>query len=527
MKLTFTLIILCFSLELMAQKAGTLDSSFGVDGKVLTAFNNQSSVVIYHAITQPDGKIITVGDFTSDDTTLASGFLAIRYTANGLLDSTFGQDGKAVIVFDDQDDARALGAAIQSDGKIILDGVGNKGLFSVKYSGLIARLNTNGTLDLSFGEHGIIETRFSKSREGYTTVALQTDGKIVAAGYTNNNTGLISCFSENGILDSTFGKNGYIITQQYIHLNDCKIQTDGKIVLCGDYQPVYYPEYCMQRYLSNGSLDIEFGNQGTVSLQPNPAGNQFNALSFQSDGKIVATGVDGIYSPNRVSYFGTARFDIQGRLDSTFGTNGIVITAFGDSLSFANSVLISKEDEIFLGGEKALDSAGDYALIKLTKDGKTDSLFGQDGKVTTDFGYVDGITSLMFQQNGKIVAAGETMLPPVYYGSLARYNNDGETKKQIIIQKIKHYIQTHNAQATTLNNVFVYPNPAQSILHIQGLSSNAKLTVVDLSGSITLSSELRAMSGVYNLNIASLHAGNYLLKIETNGEVVTKQFVKE
>ena len=112
---------------------------------------------------------------------------------------------------------------------------------------------------------------------------------------------------------------------------------------------------------------------------------------------------------------------------------------------------------------------------------------------------------------------------------MLRYNND-YTKKQIIIKKIKHYISTHNnAQTTALNTVSIYPNPATNYLHIEGLqSSNLKLTVVDFAGNVALSVQLSAFSSSsYNLNITSLKQGNYLLKIETNDGLVTKQFVKE
>ncbi len=162
--------------------------------------------------------------------------------------------------------------------------------------------------------------------------------------------------------------------------------------------------------------------------------------------------------------------------------------------------------------------------------GLIDSSFGVNGEITTDFaGYAgSGITSIGLQTSGKIVAIGTSANTNDYNISLARYDNDAKTKKQIIIQKIKHYIQTNNdAQATTLNNVSIYPNPAQNILHVEGLSANTKLTIVDFAGNIIVSRELSVVSNGYDLNVSSLHAGNYLLKIETNGAIVAKQFVKE
>ncbi len=167
--------------------------------------------------------------------------------------------------------------------------------------------------------------------------------------------------------------------------------------------------------------------------------------------------------------------------------------------------------------------------MRFTSIGNIDSTFGDNGIQTTQtIKSHSAISSSVLQKNGEILCGGSSGETDI----LARYNNDDKSKKQIIIQKIKHYIQTHNdAQATTLNNVFIYPNPAQNILHVEGLSANAKLTVVDFAGNIIVSRELSPVppnTGVvsygYDLNVSSLHAGNYLLKIEVNGEVVTKQF---
>jgi hypothetical protein len=84
-----------------------------------------------------------------------------------------------------------------------------------------------------------------------------------------------------------------------------------------------------------------------------------------------------------------------------------------------------------------------------------------------------------------------------------------------------------NVIAVANNDIRISPSPAQNILNVEGLSANAKLTIVDLGGNIAISQKLPANSHSYDLNIASLYACNYLLKIEANGEVVTKQFVKE
>ncbi|HEY2727737.1 MAG TPA: T9SS type A sorting domain-containing protein, partial [Parafilimonas sp.] len=231
----------------------------------------------------------------------------------------------------------------------------------------------------------------------------------------------------------------------------------------------------------------------------------------------------------------------------------------------------------------------------ITKDGKIDSSFGTNGITTTDFSeFDDGCDALALQQDGKIIAAGGStdVTNSITYITLARYNGF-LTQKQILIAKIRHWIQHHNGiewdnvngvsnyvvqrsydgihfssitkinasnssnytyadplplsgnnyyrlQTTSVSGAVNYsnviavtedaikisPNPATNSLHIEGLSSSkTKLTVVDFTGNIKLQTVVNNNS--YNLNIASLTTGNYLLKIESGNDVITKKFVKE
>ncbi len=303
----------------------------------------------------------------------------------------------------------------------------------------------------------------------------------------------------------------------------CIVQPDGKNLKGGGYRSALPEQFFLKRLEVNGSPDSSFGSAGTTITQVGSYDSYITDIALQSDGKIVALGSTDNYTASA-----NTRYNADGSLDNTFANDGIAHNFFPGIYGYAISILIQDDNKILLGGgvyiEKSL-----YALERLTVNGLIDSSFGVNGGVTTDFAnYSSGIASIGLQTSGKIVAIGGSSNANYYYSvSLARYDNDAKTKKQIIIQKIKHYIQTHNdAQATMLNKVFIFPNPAQNILHVEGLSSSqTKLTVVDFAGNIKLQAVANASS--FNLNIASLHAGNYLLKIETNGEVVTKQFVKE
>ncbi len=585
MKITFTLIVLFFSVELIAQnKAGTLDKSFGVNGEVVTSFDS-ASVTVCKGLIQPDNKIIAVGQYESiPPAPPVAGFLATRYMPDGSIDSSFADDGSTIITNPNQ--VLILSSAcLQNDGKILIVGVGeNEDTFGVLIdTGIIVRLNVDGSIDASFGQNGFVYT----ANAGYDNIAVQPDGKIIVIGGN-----FVSRVLENGSTDLSFGINGYAYFTTADVFYTCKIQPDGKILVGGYYSCCLgSPDpFLLKRFEVNGSLDSSFGSAGTVVTQVDSYDSYIYDLALQSDGKIVALGPTNNYTATA-----TARYNTDGSPDSTFANNGIFRDYFSGTFGLAASVVIQNDDKILLGGNAVENNKGDYGIERLTANGLIDSSFGVNGETTTDFADYSGskIASLGLQTSGKIVAIGTSANTNDYNISLARYDND-LTQKQQIITKIKHWIQHHNgiewdntnnvssyavqrsadgvnwltvyrspftahnyndpaplngtnyyrlqttstSNAVTNSNVIaisnddnikVSPNPAQNILHVQVLSSNqkTKLTVVDFNGNIAISQQLSANSNSYNLNIASLHAGNYILKIETNGEVVTKQFVKE
>jgi uncharacterized delta-60 repeat protein len=518
MKLTFTLIAL-FSFSLLhAQKAGTPDSSFGVDGKVV----GQDYGDCYAIALTKDDKVIMAGTAS-----LISGFSIATYNANGSPDSSFGINGFVSTDFG-YSAATAYGVAVQPDGKIVAAGCGNLNGIDI----LLARYNTDGSLDKSLGNGGKVIADFG-GWEYVTSMALQPDGKIVVCG----NVGyilMLARFNTDGSIDKSFGNEGEALLNVGggLQYGTCvAIQPDGKI-LQGGYKSAA-TKFLIVRYLSNGSVDTGFGQNGIVETDFNQNGEIVYAINVQPIGIIDAAGSMNIYAGSTIENMAIAQYTENGSLDQTFGNNGKSVIVLGDNSS-ARAIAYQKDGKIILaggiGGEITAPISENAAIARLNADGTVDSTFGSNGKQVTDFGYYERFNGVALQSNGKIIAGGqfESFGSDFHYDfALARYNNDDLTKKQIIVQKIRHYIQTHNAQATTLSAVSIYPNPAQNVLHVVGLSANTKLTVVDFSGNIVVSRELRAVSGVYDLNIASLHAGNYLLKIETDGEVATKQFVKE
>ena len=278
MKIIFTLIVLFFSVELMAQKAGTLDSSFGTNGKVVTSSPDYYLQCIGTA-PQSDGSIIAAGG------TDTLGFFAVKYNPGGKIDSSFGINGFAAIY-------RAgyvSKMAVQPDDKILVAGY-YAHMFG-PYHIAVARFTANGSIDSTFGTNGLDVINIGNYP---TAMAVQPDGKILIEGHD-----LINALSmrllPDGTFDSSFGTDGVVETAfstGYSDIYSIAIQPEGKIVVGGTTNTRLF----FGRYNANGTLDESFGSSGSVSYQFATGGSGVTSLILQPDGKIVAVG-------NTFSYF--------------------------------------------------------------------------------------------------------------------------------------------------------------------------------------------------------------------------------
>ncbi|MFD0273974.1 calcium-binding protein [Kitasatospora sp. NPDC127111] len=359
---------------------GSLDSGFGTGGRVTTDFNGGSDGARGVAI-QSDGKIVVVGHSEVPDGGVGW-FSLVRYNTNGSLDSGFGTGGKVVVDFGTGGADDAFGVAVQSDGKIVAAGLSG-GDFA------LARLNTNGSPDTGFGTGGKVTTDFAGGADAARGLALQSDGKTVAVGYTGNST--------------------------------------------GNY------DFALARYNTDGSPDTSFSSDGKVATTF--GGVDFgHAVAIQPDGRIVAAGYTG-------SDFAIARYNTSGNLDGSFDTDGKVTTDFGGS-EVAYGVAVQSDGRIVVVGDSASGGASDFALARYNPDGSLDTGFSGDGKVTTDFGGgFDQALGVALQSDGRIVAAGYGG-PGVDF-ALARYDGGaGAPAVDLSVTKSGPTTVTAGAQAS-------------------------------------------------------------------------------
>ena len=291
--------------------------------------------------------------------------------------------------------ASAYSVALQTDGTIIAAG-------SVTYNNVnqfaMASYTTSGVLNLVFGAEGLVFTPIGSTSNAN---AVQANGKIVLAGLSENNSTqfTVAQFTSSGALDTTFNGTGYVVTAigDGSSANGVIFQTDNKVVVSGVTIVSGTPEFAVVRYNTNGSLDSSFGTGGIVTqlIGDSCVGHE---LALQSNNAIVVAGYCEILG---VQQFAAMRLNSNGSLDSTFGTNGLVTIPVG-SASQALSVVVQADGKIVLAGT----SDNQFAVVRINSNGSLDNSFGTNGIVTTQIGSNDQINEIVIQANGELVAVG-------------------------------------------------------------------------------------------------------------------------
>jgi uncharacterized delta-60 repeat protein len=339
---------------------GTLDTSFNSTGIVTTpVLAGLDSIT--GAVIQPDGKIITAG--LADSGGFIFDFGVVRYHSNGSLDTTFNTTGIVTTpILADSDQAYSI--ALQSDGKIIVAGSAFNG---ANDDFAVVRYHSNGSLDTTFNTTGKVTTPILAVHDYATSVAIQSDGKIVLAGYAHNganNDFALTRYHANGSLDTTFNTTGKVTTP-ILASNDLAyglaIQSDGKIVLAGYAHNGANEDFAVARYNSDGSLDTTFNTTGKVTTPVLSSTDIATSIVLQPDGKIVLAGYANNGTDND---FALVRYHANGSLDTTFNATGKVTTPILASSDIANSVTIQPDGKIIAAGSAFNGANADFAVVR-------------------------------------------------------------------------------------------------------------------------------------------------------------------
>jgi uncharacterized delta-60 repeat protein len=384
---------------------GAIDATFGSSGIAVIQPTHSGDAGRGLAL-RADGRIVVAGlangNFGDTDS------MVLALTANGALDTSFnaGTGFSRLDVGSMSGEWRAT--ALAADGKIVAAG------FTVSETGtkgaVVARYNTDGTLDPAFGTGGI--TLFPNPANA---VAIQSDGKIVIGGFAMAGSPpkpamAFARFNANGTPDPSFGNAGSTFipaTTPDEEINAVAIQPDGKIV-GGGFVTGTFLDSVFVRLLPNGAPDAAFGSNGKVVASSSTGSDVVNGLAIQADGRIVGAGWSEITGTQ--DSFTVTRVMGDGTLDTSFGTGGFATATFGTFTSHGFAVTLEPDGKIVVAGNifNTGNSTDDFAIARLNTNGTLDSTFGTGGLTTSDFGNHNRIFALARLPSGKLLGAGET-----------------------------------------------------------------------------------------------------------------------
>jgi uncharacterized delta-60 repeat protein len=340
----------------------------------------------------------------------------------GGLDLTFGTNG--VVTTNTGDTVNVVGTVIQSSGKIVVAGTD-----TTTNSIVMARYNSNGTLDTTFGTNGVVTNNLGIGDRLHTgAIALQSDDKIIIAGTDFGdiaNTFVARFNAADGSLDTTFNSQstpGFIdfnIGQQADSINGADApdalfinQANNSILVAGQTTEnfsISTTKFAIARVTSAGQLDNTFHNGLGVETFAFSGSNFATAtgIGLQSNGDIIVSG-SATDPSSGDDDFALIRLLSGGGLDNTFAGNGQVLTPFPNASATANALAIQSNDSIVLGGfASGLQSqTTSAALARYTSNGVLDTTFNTTGLVTTTSGGISSINALALQSDGKIIGAG-------------------------------------------------------------------------------------------------------------------------
>jgi uncharacterized delta-60 repeat protein len=362
---------------------GSLDTSLNTSGKVTTAVGTGTCKGKGVAL-QGDGKIVVAGySFNAGG---QSCFTVLRYTADGSFDTSFGESGKVTTSVARNGSADSV--AIQSDGKIVV--AGNSFIDGKNNDFAVVRYNANGTLDTSFNETGKAAADFGAHDFGHS-VAVHSDGRIVVAGYTTNESKhecALACFKANGSLDTSFNGTGKITTNFGGDGNaegqSVATQTDGKIVVVGYATVAGVEMFALERYNADGTLDTSFGGSGRVMTAVGITGSIATGVALQKDGKIVVAGY-AVKNSGTGYDFACVRYNTDGNVDQSFGDGGKIMTSVGQGDGKANSLAV-QDGKIIVAGSAYVGDDSEFAVVRYDASGKLDMSFNAAGSVLTAVG---------------------------------------------------------------------------------------------------------------------------------------------
>ncbi len=350
---------------------GTPDVSFDGDGSATASVGSGRDSGRAVAL-QPDGKVVVAGDFDINPGSHEP-VAVVRYNEDGSLETPFGGNSTGRVYFSFVTPGSFVNGAravtIQPDGKILIAGwVENGGPADFA----LARLLPSGFMDPTFGVNGRVVTPIVSAGDEASAIVLQPDGKIVVAGHSWQGATAFDFtlvrYDPYGSLDASFDGDGIVTTDFFGERDQAKsiaLLSDGSILAAGRTEPSGGDAIALAKYAPSGALDASFGIGGKVRTAVAGLNINAKALVIQNDGKVVLA---GSADSGAAADFLVARYDATGLPDPTFDGDGMLVTRIASEDSKndrAEAVGVQPDGRIVVGGYSEMGLYDDFALFRL------------------------------------------------------------------------------------------------------------------------------------------------------------------
>lgn len=483
---TLLLFLATFATVYAVAQDGGLDTSFGNNGTVQTDIDGDSDYAISIA-QQADEKLLVAGRFTIQGQAFPS---IARYNVNGALDTSFGNGGVAIFGASGYEDDYYDIVLSQNDGKIIAGGPFN---LNSNYQYAVNRFLPDGSIDTSFGNNGEIIIFPQNIYKG--DVTLLDDDSFLAVGklYDSGISKVaLKKYTSNGMLDTSFGNNGIVITEVGNESNSAikvALDRDDTIVVLANSQDNGMSSQVLLRYLPNGVLDTAFGNNGMVTIVNDPDFSSSN-IALYNDGKIAVLSSFFDYQFNIITNLIT-RYLPDGSFDTSFGNNGYINPNRNNFI--ISRIEVQENQRLLVFGELTdfFEGGGPFFINRYHLGGHLDTSFNFTINSSEYF-----VSNMLIQQDGKIVCLAST---PWYNG-----------QEDIIIERrVNDPLSTPEFET---QRIIIYPNPSNGVFTIEreSFSEIMPYQITDITGKTIASGELTEKQS--QLNLSAAQSGVYFLK---------------
>lgn len=337
----------------------------------------------------------------------------------GILDPAFGTGGITITDISGTSDIIS-DLLIRPDGKIVT--VCSHSV-PMGWSVMLARYTTAGVLDSTFGTNGVVISDFGGTLEFAYTGALTVSGGIVVCGSSDDKM-MMARYLENGTLDSSFDGDGVLIDATWESDPGFAMtqQPDGKVLVYGQRNEGNGKNISMRRLNADGTLDTSWDGDGYTMTNVPGANDLASSASIQPDGKVLVCGSMGPI--NSFEGMVVIRYNADGSLDTGFNSTGIwTYTTPGMASEGLSSVIMQADGKVVGAGHASQALVAGTVMVRLNADGTMDTSFDGDGLLYDSSLPPAGLAEVMQEVDGKLIVFGNA--PDTEQFLLARYMADG------------------------------------------------------------------------------------------------------